>query len=95
MVLRSDKRACAAYLNALFGALLPSLLSNSHGVDQVATATDGKPPEDHLALWRASLPRSSCFQAEDIKDCTFIRYRACTNHYTIACSSMGPTAAPS
>ena len=84
MALRSDKRARAAYLDALFGASLPSLPSTTHGVYQVATATDDKSPEDHPALWRASPPRSSRFRAEDIKDCTFIRYGASANHYTIA-----------
>ena len=61
MALRSDKRARAAYLDALFGASLPSLPSSTHGVYKVATATDGKPPEDHPALWQASPLRSSCF----------------------------------
>ena len=84
MALRLDKRAHVAYLDALFGASLLSLLSTTHGVYQVATTTDDKSPEDHPALWRASPPRRSCFRAEDIKDCTFIRYQASANHYTIA-----------
>ena len=84
MALRSDKRAGAAYFDALFGAFLPSLPSTTHGVYQVTTATDDKPPEDHPALWKASTPRSSCFRAEEIKDCTFIHCCANTKHYTIA-----------
>ena len=56
MALRSDKRARAAYLDALFGALLPSLPSTTHGVYQVATVTDDKSPADHPALWRATGP---------------------------------------
>ena len=61
MALRSDKRARAAYLDALFGASLPSLPSTTHCIYQVATATDNKSPEDHPNLWRASLPCSSRF----------------------------------
>ena len=83
MALRSYKRARAAYLDALFGASLPSLLS-THGVYQVTTVTDGEPPEDHTTLWWANPLHSSWFQAEDIKNCTFICYGASTNHYTIA-----------
>ena len=84
MALHSDKRARAAYLDALFGALLPFMLSTTHGIYQVATATDREPPEDNPTLWQASPPRSSHIRIEDIKDCTFIHYGASANRYTIA-----------